>query len=761
MSGEGTRPMSDTEAGPRSLQRILIVAFALIAVAMALRSICFGQIFTPRGIIFPMGADEYYHLRRILDAVVRFPHILGVDSYVNFPHGGRAIWPVLFDWMLAAAVRVLDGNANAAQMERIVVWAPALLGTANVLLAAWLARRLHSPLAGLLAGMLLAVLPAHWSISRIGLVDHHVAVALLATMTLAAGLGLLGREGTPTGTRIAVLLGLGMGGSLALWSGSLLHILPIQAAGVLYVLAARTRERAVSRSAAWALAHIVSAVVVAPFCLGLHWSEFGNFTPLVLTRFQPTWLASGAAALGVFSLIWSRSRLGNTRSYRLESALALGALGIGAALWLLPELREGVGRGAGWFAKSDALQSQIVELQPLLFSSGRFDPSTADASFSLLFWAFPPAALWLAWKRDPRRLLLVGWSSFFFVATLSQLRFLDNFSVGFSLVLGIAGAKGWQALQPHVKRRPIFAASVLAALALITFLPVARFYANELTPSLAAWRGKSPDLPLQDRRRLAVERAAHWLGRASPQTSGYLDPAATPEYGVLSAWDFGHLIRYRARRPMIQDNFWSYVGADNFARAGAYFDAADEGAALAEIAPLQVHFVVSTANGSGQHSRLRADSMAGRLFLSMGSRTKIPGVGVLQSLQRHRLVYVERDRIRARGSGPLQSAGVRIFELVPGARLIGKAAAGEHVELQLPLELGEGPPWWYRQRTAAQSDGHYQFRVPYPTDAPVSDRVRAAGLYRILVGDQIVRVPVAEEAVQAGASIAVPRAGRL
>ena len=97
----------------------------------------------------------------------------------------------------------------------------------------------------------------------------------------------------------------------------------------------------------------------------------------------------------------------------------------------------------------------------------------------------------------------------------------------------------------------------LAGLHLERYRTLQRAHAD---PAFAA-RG-----PLGVRHRL-FDAGARWLGQATPETAGWLDPEAAPEYAVLCSWDAGHMVRYRARRPLVQDNFGVYGGRENYEAA--------------------------------------------------------------------------------------------------------------------------------------------------------------------------------------------------
>ncbi len=57
----------------------------------------------------------------------------------------------------------------------------------------------------------------------------------------------------------------------------------------------------------------------------------------------------------------------------------------------------------------------------------------------------------------------------------------------------------------------------------------------------------------------AWKESLNWLKNSSPETSYYLQPSETPEYGVLSWWDYGNWIVYISKRPAVSNNFQTNV----------------------------------------------------------------------------------------------------------------------------------------------------------------------------------------------------------
>jgi hypothetical protein len=124
-------------------------------------------------------------------------------------------------------------------------------------------------------------------------------------------------------------------------------------------------------------------------------------------------------------------------------------------------------------------------------------------------------------------------------------------------------------------------------------------------------------------------------------------------------------------------------------------------------------------------------------------------------LGRHRLIWVADLSGRARDVQAPAPDRVALFEIVPGAWVTGRARPGERVRFELPLRAGAGQIW-YRAHAETAADGRYELRLPYPTDAPVSREVRAAGVYRVEAGGRSAAFELREADVRAGATLRGP-----
>jgi asparagine N-glycosylation enzyme membrane subunit Stt3 len=298
-------------------------------------------------------------------------------------------------------------------------------------------------------------------------------------------------------------------------------------------------------------------------------------------------------------------------------------------------------------------------------------------------------------------------------------------------------------------------------------------------------------------------------------------------YGVLAAWDQGNFVSALGRRPVVVSQgvspslarwmmetdearsirFWDRARQDgepiryvvlDAETLGDHFGSFIEGAGLTA-----AEFAEQPSPGAPPVYGARyRESIVGRLYLDAADGLSHYRL-VYQSPHQSALFYRARpgesgdggsQRVRLlRRSEPidsdddrrrfedLQEQGVtrtrqgylygvtffptvRIFELVPGATLVGRAAPGTEVEARLDLaSTQDGAALEYRQSTVAGEDGRYRLTVPYATEqaaptALVPTAVVATGRYRLSAsptGDRRppLEVDVAEDQVRSGAEI--------
>jgi len=711
-----------------------LVVFVLAALV---RAIPLRYVLTPNGVLF-MDGDGYSHMWRIWNAVSRSIPLSARDPFVNFPNGGEVLWSPAFDWILALLIRWLHLEQPAAEL--LCAWVPLVLGALAVALAALIAARTFSLTAGWLTGVLLAILPGSFFYTQFGFLDHHAAVTLIGTAMLAGAMKIVSVEGSSGPRFWPLAAGVLCGFALLIWAGALLHIGVLQVAMLTWALGTSSRDEASTRTLRLALAHAVAAIVILPFSFHV-WEVFGDFNPLALTRFQPAWFGAAAICLASVSLSWRIPSLSRTRVRRFSSAVVVGVLGLCLAFATIPQLATTLEQSAGWFNAEDEFLSNIMELQPLFVT--RKDPIWLRPTQFLtpLLFLFPLAMIVIGWRsRRPERWLLLFWTAAFCVLTLSQLRFINTFSVAYSIVWGAAIAMLLDQIEKRTatsQKRLIARAFVGILLATALIVPAWSYYAPRLRDGGSAIANLVRQTRIMIARLLAVSR---------PPT---LDAEGNPTEGLLYAWSGGHELRYYSGWAVHQDGFGPYVSPENTKLASRYYEASNEDEAIETLERMGTRYVLADLLGAGQRP-YPIESMARRLVDSAGSGREVAIEGSsrrdwLPALTRHRLVF----------AAPNGSGGAWLYEIVPGAVVVGSAPAGSRVSVEVQLGTPSGHPRTWTTRQRADEAGAFRLRVPYATlDAP-SSGFTPLGPYRLRTGRGVAKFDVTEASVQAGEVIRV------
>ena len=736
-AGQG-EALEERNAGNETKRVHDLIHFLPVFILAALvRAIPFQYVFTSEGVVLTDG-DAYSHMWRIWNAASKSIPLSARDLFVNFPHGGEVVWSPAFDWILATLIRWLGLDQPSAEL--LCAWVPVLLGAVVVVFAAVIAARTFSRTAGWVTGIMLAVLPASFIYTQLGALDHHAAITLVGTAMLGGAMRVVSGEGAgprfwpPLGGALCAFV-------LLIWAGALLHVGVLQIAMLTWALGTASRELAQARTLRLAMAHAVAAVMILPFSLRV-WEFFGDFNPLVLTRFQPIWFAAGAICLASAAILWRVPMLGDSRIRRLASAAVLGVVGLALAFVMIPGLAAILDQSAGWFTKDVEFLANITELAPL-FSIGGYPIWWAPLYYlSPLLFVIPLSLIAVVWRTPrPERLLLVFWTAAFCVLTLTQFRFTNTFSVAHSIVGGgaIALLFDWIGQRaPTLRTRWIARAFVGIMLAVMLLGPSWLYYAPHLRD-----RGFAVINVL---RKARIE-VARWLATSRPVT---LDENGNPTSGLMTVWSAGHDFRYFSGWPVHQDGFGPYVSPENTKLSSRYFEALDEDNAIAILERLGTRYVAADIQGAGQPP-YESRSMASRLVRLQGSggivmtgdsgqRQWVP------ALSRHRLVFL----------APNRNGGAWLYEVVRGAVVVGSATPGSAVVVELRFGSPSGDPRIWSTRQRADETGEFRLGLPYATIGAPDSRFTPLGPYRLRTELGVTEFDITEDLVQNGGTINAP-----
>lgn len=504
--------------------------------------------------------DDYYHLRRARFAVEHFPRTILFDPLMNFPRGGVAIWPPLFDLALAAPPLMIHGSrAPAEAIEREAAWMPLVFAAGSIALAGLLARRVFRGRGGLVAAFFVAVAPAHILWSQYGHVEQHCAESFFGLAALVAYLASREHPSGAANARREALAGVALAFAVLAWQGAIFWGAIFALSLFLESLIAR---RSIFRAAVLTLllpAAIVAAATAAwtrgvemPFT----YVSFGYFQPMFLLA-----LAAGTSLLDTAIGLARRSLPSRSLIPRAAFGAVLLAALIPFAGEILASFAGGVGYvagrtrevsgEAGYVSYPSAWLKGIFEARPL-FADG-IGPPIRQLSLALFF---VPCAVYawarraLARRRPGIHVALVVWAGVTVFLAVSQ-RVNVYYAVPLcALALVEAGRLAAAKMRRRMRRtaRPSRAIAALAAIALA--LPMIAGIREEL----ASERAPGSDL----------FATLGWMRRSLPHALDPYDPRLMrpphpPELAraesVLAPWSLGHLLLYEAELPVVANNF--------------------------------------------------------------------------------------------------------------------------------------------------------------------------------------------------------------
>jgi dolichyl-diphosphooligosaccharide--protein glycosyltransferase len=459
------------------------------------------------------------------------------------------------------------------------------------------------------------------------------------------------------------------------------------------------------------------------------------------------------------SFLWRLTSLGLRG--RWISAAALGAVVLAISALIIPELLQGAADAWQWFAKEEDFQRSVNESAPL-FSSGRNFARVAILRLSCFVFVFPIAAGLLAWSSRRKSAaatayMILGWAVALFAMTLVQKRFFNSSSVALALVMGWAACQLYAAIktswcESQARKRAAFALVTMLCVGLL--LPTLGAYQRAVSNHWYWFKGESIRLHIVHARQRAAIEAARWLREETPPTSGWFDSKITPEYGVLSPWEIGHIIEYEARRPTVADSFGDDLGAENFAAARRYYSSREK-KAVKLLKRLRVRYVIAQQQPDYLRMEPTRESVAHAMYVLDGSEftpgPDAPNAKPIDALRRHRLVY-ESPRLAFYPTAPIP---FKIFEYVEGARLTGRAAPGETIHIAVQLHTSTLRDLVYEKTVISNEKGRYGARLPYANRGH-SSAVRADSNYTISCRSQSAELVVDELAVREGRIVEGP-----
>jgi len=137
----------------------------------------------------PAGNDSFYHARRILDTWQDPSAFYEFDPRIHMPEGSWIVWPWLYDYMVARALRIITWITGAESPMAAMVYLPVFWAYVTIGLVLTIAAALRLPWSlRIVAGLFPALLPLNQVLHGVGRIDHHYMEYTFVLLTLVASI---------------------------------------------------------------------------------------------------------------------------------------------------------------------------------------------------------------------------------------------------------------------------------------------------------------------------------------------------------------------------------------------------------------------------------------------------------------------------------------------------------------------------------------------------------------------------------------------
>ncbi|MDD2777551.1 MAG: oligosaccharyl transferase, archaeosortase A system-associated [Methanocellales archaeon] len=502
------------------------------------------------------------------------------------------------------------------------------------------------------------------------------------------------------------------------------------------------------------------------------------------------------------------------RSYYPLMLIGIGAIGVASLYLINPSLLQSMLGSFNVFQPRGGLLT-VAEATSIFYRGGQFSLQWVWENFTMCFYTALIALVVVGYRMlkewKPEDTLLVVWSIVLFFAIVGQNRFAYYFAVNVAILSGYFGIKmlewgGLGELYEDFKRRVKDSSDIgyfvsryvkIVHIFVVILVVLLLIYPNvKITmgtgSGAARWTG-GPSMDwystLDWMRYNTPDPGLDYYAIYEAPTPGEKYPYPDSAYGVMSWWDYGHWITKIAHRIPNANPFQSGIGGPiGSGNPGAcvFFISKTEAEANVVADELGVKYVISdfmmadvwnafynkfgamtvwagdtegyyvqvnnTGGGTGFiPSPKYFSTMEARLHIFDGRGVQLSEEIYLEPLLHYRLVQESTSTIITIGGQEVKF--VKVFEYVPGAKIVGSAPEGTNALINVEIKTNQGRTFNYTQTTTS-NNGTYEFIVPYSTEGPMAGGTQFDTMpvrpYTIIIGDMMEEVRVTEEQVMTG-----------
>lgn len=724
--------------------------------------------------------DAVMHMRLVENTIKFFPQRIFFDAYTRYPYGTHLHWGPLTDQLIAFFAIVAGlGNPSQDTINLVGMLFPAIFGALTVIPVFFIGKYLHSNKAGLIAAFLTAILPGQWlSRSFIGFTDNHVLEVFFTTVfiaflviTLKKSINLklsdiTTRKWSAIKTPLlwSILSGIALGAYIQSWSNGMLFV------GImfLFVFFQSIIDHLHGRSITYLgfvsiVVYIVTLLMVLPYFdpkngLASMWYSWFHVLILIFV------IVSSILCVALSEWVTKRNLQ--------KTTYPLALLGVIFIVTMMMKIISPTLYGSSFGQLSMMIGGRtdagltIAEAIPMNYGTAL---SYFGYNYLLAYIGIVLLIGYVIKTRKPEYTLILVWCVLMVTLALSQIRFTYYYAINVAILVGLLSGwimnnVGWKTF--NISRPTAYHSVSFIIIILITsFLPLASSPYKTTMDSSQYGQYMDGFFEWYD--------SLNWMRNNTPdpglpynaiyeQPTTELYPYPDTAYGVMSWWDYGHMITYWAHRIPNANPFQEGIGGSEDHRPGAstYFTALTEKEANDILDKLSVNgkpgarYIISNAymmysiqpvfaqwnkeDPSKYFMSIRTNK-GYQAFPSMLSYTTMEAKLHMfdgDGLEHYRLVHESLPNPNTRGGNEeifykevwnnihkgnvkVESSGyVKIFEYVKGDIVKGNIEPNTLISISASIKTNIGREFMYTQTKTSDTNGDYSFTVPYATGKP-------------------------------------------
>ncbi len=799
---------------------ICIILFLIMLLSIYIRIIIPWDTTFKNGITVISTDDGVYHMRIIENLIANFPNKISYDPFTNYPFGSTLTWGYIFDFIIGTLAIIFGVN----NLNIIGVIVPAIMGVIIVIPIYFIGKELLNKKAGLISAFIVTILPgAFLNRTTIGFVDHHAAEVLFTTFFMMFLIITINRAKyipewsyainslkyiMVTPLKYAVLAGIFLGLYILTWTTGILFagIVAIFIIIQIFINYATNKSNSALVAITF-IVYIISTLMVIPFV------EMRNGFGVVF--YSPTHIIVLVSVILVsvyLNYLSINAKKKNTDLFMFIGTTLLQFIGlIVISSIILPSFYSSTfGSLDVLFGVKSGGGLTIGEAQPTDLNTiyGMFGINALFFFIAVLLLIF----IYFLTENKEKILLVFVWSILMLILLFSQNRWAYYFAINIAILSGFLCG---YVLDYIGKWKDIKNINIWNIISLIFIIFIVGFYPIGNSPydvsihttvngvrnegfyewneALTWMRNNTPDTGL------------NYYGTYERPENGETYPYPETAYGVMSWWDYGHIITYWGHRIPNANPFQSGIGgtSNHVAGASTFLIAQTEDDAnkvLNNLKPngsLGTKYIISDAKMAYSFQPIFAEWDGTNIGYFQQFRTSqgnqiIPSskyYNTMESklyildtngLQHYRLIHestinqnsapqeiafkqIYNGLINPNNPIPVEASGyIKIFEVVKGANIVGKTTPNTEILIKTNIITNINRTIIYTQKTISDIDGKYSVIIPY-SNAPIYNETQfdvSVGTFEITIHsnngiDKKIFLIISEESVLEGKIINV------